>query len=219
MHERLGKLAAITIDSPTQRNIERLGKGATALVGRLWAEKSDGKSLSVVRADPKGKWLITRKEIGGRGYDEKYAELTVYPSAEHAGKFARTVHHLQFGGPSEEYPGSVGSVNYEHDEWKREIKVNYAQGTFLQKAKNGEPLVERSVAAKYGGWRQHAFAYLLEYAREKGVHKVFGPRENGVGGKENGNEFLKAAAKLGLATGTERERPYAVTAAKEEAGE
>lgn len=171
------------------------------VVSNLWEKGHDGgETLRAVKSNAAKKWLIAEEDM----QKGRFVNMALYPSAEHAQKFASSIPMLIYKGPSETYPGAVGVVRVQRT--PNGFHIPFMQGTFRQAAFGGAQLVPRSVATKYGGWREHLLDRLFEKAKDEGIGQVtmaaitrdYNHERYVPGGHENANKFTAAAQRHGF---------------------
>ena len=136
----------------------------------LWAAKE---GTAALKAGKPITSIIVHKRLNGgqKGIIGKLDRFGAtywiyYPKKEHFQTFKKAVKFVRPGGPASLSPGSVGVIKTEHlnpNSNYRAIFIKTMQSSFM----TGKPSkLNRSLATKYGGWRQHIldeiFAQVLK---------------------------------------------------------
>jgi hypothetical protein len=106
-------------------------------------------------------------EIDGLSHMSK---LIVFPVEEsHIKQFKQAAKGVRDNGPAAKNPGAVGTV-FLRRMMDGPYFLYYAQAhyTTAKKGEDKKANLHRSLATKYGGWRQRAFRFATQIARDEG---------------------------------------------------
>lgn len=185
------------IDSEFAEHVEGVARN-------LWEKGHDGSGeIRTIQKHTGGKWLIAQEESPAA---PEFKTLVLYPRPEHANAFAKAMESTVGGGPSEYYPGAVGCLQYREIPGRQTL-ITFIQGAYRQKDAEGNDLVPRTLATKYGGWRENLLKHVFSRAEEQRIPKVTlnleRPKlfvvtaENLKGGARNVEKFTKEAQSRG----------------------
>ncbi|MFH0713600.1 MAG: hypothetical protein V1722_03600 [Candidatus Micrarchaeota archaeon] len=92
------------------------------------------------------------------------SDTVVYPHPKDMAQFEKAVLGTSIGGPSYDYPGSIGSIGLTFTSMtdKPHLLLRHIQAHF--KTKEGEYVLPRKLATKYGSWRIHALREIFKMA-------------------------------------------------------
>ncbi|MBN1940920.1 MAG: hypothetical protein JW772_01935, partial [Candidatus Diapherotrites archaeon] len=113
--------------------------------------------------------------------------LVYYPVPMEAPAFAKALESTAPGSENYRFPGSVGLLGYRIS--GKTWIVDFAQASFFMPR---APSLNRALASKHGGWRNHLFEHLFRKA------KLFGAREIDFGYKHQGKGRRFAVVELFL---------------------
>ncbi|VVB69735.1 Uncharacterised protein [uncultured archaeon] len=111
------------------------------------------------------------------------ADYVFYPSVNHIEKFLKSQESgiIRKDGPASRYPGIVGIVYVVKGSLNGVKRFNVD----IQSAFKVGDHVNRSLATKYAGWKNHLVKMILEDAQKEGVEHLMFNRRKGISVKGN----------------------------------
>lgn len=146
--------------------------------------------------------------------DADLLRVVVFPKEEHVDAFREAKTGVRIGRPAAANPGAIGSIGFNRisvfkyaQPERRYIRIHFAQAHF--KTTQGEtpgnvmktPVLPRSLATYYGGWRKRAFGEIIKVAKRNNV-SIFIPdhvlQRNGMKNSPVEQEICQLAEEHGL---------------------
>ncbi|MFH1696619.1 MAG: hypothetical protein ABH854_01795 [Candidatus Diapherotrites archaeon] len=146
----------------------------------------------------KDKKMVVVVQTGGSSSWE-HIKFVAYPKLEHIEIFRKAAKGVREGGEAEINPGAIGTLQiYRVGEKNRgpkdvHIHLDYSQSHFA--AGEGKGMLPRSLATKYGGWRERCLREAVKFALENGG------RLNISGEVRNKGDFKETLHKVCLEMG------------------
>lgn len=113
--------------------------------------------------------MCTVREVSERDGLGHVTDLIVFPlNDEHIRSFKQAAKGVRAHGPAMSNPGAVGTVSLRKTDGGPYF-FDYAQAHYTT-GRNGEKnpkILPRSLATKYGGWRQRAFRFATQIASDE----------------------------------------------------
>ncbi|MDO8646832.1 MAG: hypothetical protein Q7R70_00245 [Candidatus Diapherotrites archaeon] len=181
----------------------------SAVPVKLWTAKEGSVAIKGVEALRKktAKIIVHRKLLEKNGVQKGIigkldwfgnTYWIYYPKQEHFQTFKEGSKFVIAGGPATLSPGSVGVIKTERLANSNTILIKNMQASF----RTGFPAeLNRSLATKYGGWRQHVLDEIFSHARNEGVGVAFELMQQTnttASEKERRNVFINSARKNGF---------------------
>ncbi|MFH1779908.1 MAG: hypothetical protein ABH803_02055 [Candidatus Micrarchaeota archaeon] len=126
------------------------------------------------------KWLNAMKREAAKKKSERNnyhmgLHVVVFPQLEHLTDFTDASSGVRRGGPSSYNPEAIGTMRFAFVPAENKLHLEYVQSHFKSQSNNDlfmmpdEVKLSRSLATKYGGWRQKALQAALVFVKHAGL--------------------------------------------------